>query len=464
MVQSKFLKRSKVVLELDKNYYPIYLFNKEFEKAVNRHEKTTLVKIAIVRSNDQITTIEKKVFEEESYFFDNYVYIERFVKALLWIKGGYKILYGGPENIGLRLQKDYKKGGKREFDALFIGDVYQTEFTVEIRDINDIPKTFEQSIPMGRHMDGCRIGFDAGGSDRKVSAIMDGKVVFSEEVIWHPKTQSDPSYHYQGILDSMKKAASTLPRVDAIGVSTAGIVINDEIAAASLFRQVPKELFDSKVRPIYKDVAKEIGDVPIKVANDGDVTALAGSMSLGVNTILGIAMGTSEAAGYIDEHGNITGWLNELSFVPVSVGLDGPVDEWSLDRGVGVSYFSQDAVIRLADNTSISLDEKLSPAEKLVVVQEEVENNNIEAKKIFETIGTYLAYSLAYYHEFYDMKHVIILGRVTSKTGGEIVLQTAQNIIKTTFPHLAQKLEIQLPDEKSRRVGQSIAAASLAKR
>ena len=164
-----------------------------------------------------------------------------------------------------------------------------------------------------------RIGFDAGGSDRKVSAVIDGESVYSEEVVWFPKINSDPDYHYQGILEAMKTAASKMPRVDAIGISSAGVYIDNRIMNASLFLKVSKEDFEKKVKNMYLDVAKEIGEnIPVEVANDGDVTALAGAMNLNDNSVLGIAMGTSEAGGYVDPQGNITGWLNELHSFPLT--------------------------------------------------------------------------------------------------------------------------------------------------
>ena len=125
-----------------------------------------------------------------------------------------------------------------------------------------------------------------------------------------------------------------------------------------------------KKKIMYLDVAREIGEnIPVEVANDGDVTALAGAMDLNDNSVLGVAMGTSEAGGYVDPEGNITGWLNELAFVPADYNKDAMVDEWSGDYGCGVKYFSQDGVIKLAPFAGIELDESLSPAEKLKVVQ-----------------------------------------------------------------------------------------------
>lgn len=448
-------------LHLDPFFVPLALANKEYLSAVNNSENPTTVLLAIERSNGFISTFNTSVFGEESQADANFIFIERLVKTLVWIKGGWKVYYCGPKDLGLRLQIAYIKNGIRDFDSEFMSSIYGESFEVVIVGIDEFPKPFESSTPVGRHLDGYRIGFDAGGSDRKVSAVVNGKAIFSEEVIWHPKLQSNPEYHYQEILSSMKKAASYLPKVDAIGVSAAGIYIDNQVRAASLFIKVPKTEFESKVKNMFLDIAHEMGDVPIEVANDGDVTALAGAMSLGTNKVLGIAMGTSQAAGYVDEAGNITGWLNELAFVPVDYNLMSAIDDWSKDYGCGVNYFSQDAVIRLAKNAEIEIDETLTPAEKLSNIQNLLEEGNPKAKEIFDTIGVYLGYSIAYYSQFYDIDTVLILGRVSSKTAGTRILKLAKSILKDEFPIISQKIRLILPDEKSRRVGQSIAAASL---
>ena len=95
-------------------------------------------------------------------------------------------------------------------------------------------------------------------------------------------------------------------------------------------------------------------------------------------------------------------------------------------------------------------------------VQELHEKGDAKAEKIFETIGIYLGYALAYYAEFYDLEHVLILGRVTSGKGGTLILHKAREVLAGEFPDLAGKIRIHLPDESCRRVGQAVAAASLA--
>ena len=105
-------------------------------------------------------------------------------------------------------------------------------------------------------------------------------------------------------------------------------------------------------------------------------------------------------------------------------------------------------------------DEKLSPAEKLKVVQKMMSDGDPLAKQIYEDIGTYLGHTMPFYAMFYGIKHVLLLGRVTSGLGGNIIMERANKILEEEYPEL--KFRIEMPDEKNRRVGQSIAAASLA--
>jgi len=453
----------KVNAKLDPQFAPLSLVCREMRKLTEDNGQDLV--IAVERNKGYITTYKTQIFADGTgHDEENFRFVERMAKALLWVVGGYKIIIAGSSLVGERVKAAFSDGGLRDFDVHFMERVYERPFEVELRSLADAPQDNEGAAPVGRHLDGCRIGFDAGGSDRKVSAVIDGESVYSEEVVWFPKINSDPEYHYQGILEAMKTAASHMPRVDAIGVSSAGVYVDNRIMVASLFLKVNDEDFDKRVKNMYIDVAKEIGEnIPIEVANDGDVTALAGAMDLNDNSVLGVAMGTSEAGGYVDPQGNITGWLNELAFVPVDFCEDAMVDEWSGDYGCGVKYFSQDGVIKLAPFAGIELDENLSPAEKLKVVQNLMKQGDQRAAAIYDTIGAYFGYAIAFYTEFYDIKHVLIMGRVTSGEGGVILLERAQEVLDKEFPELAKQITLHIPDENSRRVGQSVAAASLPK-
>ena len=442
------------VPELDPGFVPLYQFNRAFLQDARKP-----LGLAVERADGQVAVCETFIHGTPEMAEADRYYVDRLVKTMLWMKGGFRIFVQGDAEILRTLQEAYAPGGSRAFDADFMAKVYEHPFEVVACD--ELPAEKSNSESVGRHLEGCRIGFDAGGSDRKVSAVIDGESVFSEEVVWFPKVTADPDYHFQGIVDAMKTAAAHMPRVDAIGVSSAGIYINNRTMNASLFLKVPEDLFNEKVKDIYIRAAKEIGDVPLVVCNDGDVTALAGAMSLEDNNVLGIAMGTSEAVGYVDEKGNITGWLNELAFVPVDASPAAMVDEWSGDIGCGVKYFSQDAVIKLAPAAGINLAESLSPAEKLKEVQKLMETPGSPAEAIYRSIGVYLAHTLALYYDLYHYKYVLLLGRVMSGRGGDLLLETCKAALAEEYPEVAEAIRITLPDEKFRRVGQSAAAASL---
>lgn len=446
---------------LDPGFRPAVLANRAFRREVDASGTGVPLVLGLERSDGTLSRFETRVFPDDHPRAEaNLAYAERIFKFLLWQRGGWKVYVGGPGSVGEHIRRLYSPDGVRAFDYRFMGeDVYDRTFTVIVGDSPEVPPAKESSKPLGRHLDGCRIGFDLGASDRKVSAVVDGEPVYSEEVVWQPRVQTDPVYHYNEIMAALRTAASKMARVDAIGGSSAGVYVDNRVRVASLFRGIPPERYD-EVRNLFLRIQGELG-VPLEIVNDGDVTALAGSMSLEDNGVLGIALGSSEAGGYVNLEGNITGWLNELAFAPVDYSPDAPVDEWSQDQGVGALYFSQQCVFRLAPRVGIEIPDDVTPAEKLKFVQQKLEAGDEGAAKIWQSMGVYLGYTLAHYADFYALKHVLILGRCTSGRGGQLILDGAKEVLGAEFPELAARINTQLPDERSRRVGQSIAAASL---
>ncbi len=418
------------------------------------------IAIAVERQEGQISVRHTFIHGTPEMAKADYRYVERYMKFLLWSIGGFKVYICGCSDIAKQLQAAYSAEGARAFDYDFFQKLYEKELTILDLPLDACPAANESPRPLGGHLDGCRIGFDAGGSDRKVSAVIDGECVYSEEVVWHPKTNPDPSYQYEGILDSFRTAASKMPRVDGIGVSSAGVFVGNAPMISSIFYCVPRDRWE-EVKTVFDRAAAEIGDVPIVVANDGDVSALAGAMGMNCGNIMGLAMGTSEAVGYVDKDKNVLGWISELAFAPVDLSEEAMQDEWSTDFGVGCKYFSQDAVIKLAPRAGIELDPALTPAEKLKVVQKLMEADDARAQAIFKDIGTYLAHTVVLYNKFYDIQHLMLLGRVMSGKGGDTILATCQEVLKNEWPAMYEKCEVMLPDENTRRVGQSAAAASL---
>ncbi|MEA2000724.1 MAG: ROK family protein [Actinomycetota bacterium] len=446
-----------VLPPLDPGFRPAILANRAFREAVSRSVSIADLRIGLQRPGGAISTYETIVHSDDSpRAADNLPYAERLLKFLLWQRGASSVLVTGPNNVAEYLQRVYSPNGARAFDVEFMSRVYETPFSVKL--VDEVPESDEPTVSLGRHLDGNRIGFDLGASDYKISAVIDGQPVFADEFPWHPKDASDLAYHYDLVTAGLRKAAEHLPSVEAIGGSSAGVWIDDRVRVASLFRGLSRSDFDSQASEMFINIGKEWG-VPLNVVNDGEVTALAGSMSLGANAVLGIAMGSSEAAGYVTSDGTITRWLNELAFTPIDYQPDAPIDEWSGDVGCGVQYFCQTGVIRLATRAGIDLDDNATPAQKLQVVQRMMTEGDQRVPAIYETIGVWLGYTLAHYRDFYDFEHVLVLGRVTSGEGGEIIVSRARETLDSEFPEI--NLELHVPDERMKRVGQSVAAASL---
>ncbi len=448
-----------VVPELDPAFVPAVLWNRAYRKAAADSGKAVDIVIALYRPNGTVSTYETVILPISADTMDLTVrYVERLVKFLLWMKGGWKVgIYGAPE-VAEALAKIYSKDGERKFDYEMMGDrIYGRTF--EVVALAEKPESHEIQVQLGGHMDGCRIGFDLGGSDRKCAAVVDGKVVHTEEVVWDPYFQKDPEYHRQGILDSLRRAAEKMPRVDAIGGSAAGVYVDNQPRLASLFRGVSAEDFQKHVVHMFEEIQK-VYNVPMVVSNDGEVTALAGAMSMESNGVIGISMGTSVAGGYVNMNGNITDWLNELAFVPVDYRDNAPADEWSGDLGCGVQYFCQQGVARLAKAAGLGFPADMPFPKQLVEVQELMKQGDARAAAIYRTIGVCFGYTVAHFADFYELQNLLFLGRVSSGEGGEIIMEEAKKVIAREFPEYAH-IQFRVPDEKFKRHGQAVVAASL---
>jgi len=451
--------QAKVLPKFDPHFLPLGKFISWYQEQAEKNGQE--IRIGLERENHLLSTWKTKILPwSEKNLSLTKVFIERLLKFLLWQKGAWKIYFQGPEPIYQYLKNLYSEEGERKFDVNLMSTVYEKPFEVVRVLPENFPEDKESQLLLGGHFEGCRLGFDLGASDFKVAAVKDGKLVFSQEIPWNPQEQSDPDYHYQHLQQGLKQAASHLPQVQAIGGSAAGIYINNQVRIASLFRAVPREIFDQKVKNLFLDLQKEWG-VPLEVINDGEVTALAGYLSLNRTGVLGIAMGSSEAGGYLNAQGHLPGWLDELAFAPLDLNPEAAIDEWSGDRGVGAMYFSQQAVNKLALAAGFVFSEQERLAERLKRIQEQTEKGEDRAVQIFKDIGIYLGYAAQLYSIFYDYHILMILGRVTSGLAGELIKQEAERVLALEFPELKEKIEIHLADEKSRRVGQAVAAATL---
>ena len=456
----RFLVAGRVTPPLDPGFRPSVLARRNLAEAAGLSRRAIPVAVALEQPGGA------SVYVRETWAFpadDPLCSIaaaatERMVKSMLWGRGGSRIWIDGPDDLVAALRHHYTADATGRFDAEMVKRHYDGPLELVRAPRSAFPHSRDGSVSVGGDLHGCRIGFDLGASDRKSAAVIDGEVVFSEEILWDPSHQSDPRWHYDQIMDSLRRAAVHLPRVDAIGGSAAGVYVADEPRSASLFRSVPPEQFH-RVRSLFRDLQAAWGGIPFEVRNDGDVTALAGAMVAGVGGLLGIAMGSSEAAGYVTRDRGLTPWLNELAFTPIDYSPDAPADEWSGDRGCGVRYFSQQALPRLLPAAGIHIDDASPLPARLVALQELMAAGDERAALVYQTIGTHFGYALLEYADFYEFEHVLLLGRVVTGPGGDIIGTRAAEVL--AVEGIAKPVTFHAVSERDKRHGQAAAAASL---
>merc|ERR1719331_628416 len=374
-----------------------------------------------------------------------------------------------------------EKGGAYEYEATSMPNVCGTPdkpFEVKIVKVEELPVNKDTPQVMGKSANGCRLAFDLGKSDIKTVAVKDGEVLYSKETEWDV-TNPDPDYHYKAIVDALKLAKEKLPKVDAVGGSATGTVgANNEATWCDIFPNVPPDVYKAKVVDIFKRMAKDLaGDVPLKVINDGEVTALAAVQKIKAGNVMGISMGSSEGGGYANADGNLLGWINELCYIRLDLNPEAPTDPWTkgAHRGISHMYLGQRGATKLAAKAGVKVPENYvyphpdmctikheDHAQCLKLIQKAMADpaQEPQVRKLYETVGVYLGYGLAQYCEFYKIDHVMILGRVSKGTGGDLMLSVAKKVLETEFPEYAG-IQFHTADDHFKAVGQCIAAAAL---
>lgn len=439
--------------ELEKDFVPVLLWNKAY--LAKARENLTLV---ITAPNKHRIVHRTRIRNDGASKEADEFFLDRLVKALLWLHGGSKVTVIGSKTMFQFIKNKFSFSGDRSFEIDFMSTIYDTPFLVE--NITAVPKEQLNSKFIGHHLNGYRIGIDVNEFDRKACAIANGKVLYSEEVLWHPLEEEDPDFHFKAIVESIHAAARRLPRIDAIGISTSGIFMDGKLKKSPIFAAVNQEDYEKQISNLYQRAAKSMGSENIEVLSEGDVAALAGAMSLDAKGVLSVHFGQRLTAGFLDNNGNLTGWLNELSYVPVNLNPQGDPDETTQDRGCGAHYFSEEGVIAMGKKAGILIDENASLKEQLRSVQIQAEQGTSKGKFVFQTIGTILGHSLAYYHGLYNYQMVLLMGRVMLGVGGDIIFNATQKVLTKDYPVIASNIVISLPDENNNRVSQAEAAAS----
>jgi predicted NBD/HSP70 family sugar kinase len=476
---AKFLlQRPKVPAPLDPNFSPLVLGKRAYLKAV-KEEKDKL-EWALPRA-DGCARYSLPVFKDGTVNAEASVCLAGYlIQEMIWQRGAASLLLAGPPKICEALKTAFSVGGAYEFEAKSMPNVSGTPdkpFEVKIVSAGELPPSKDSPQVCGKDANGCRLAFDLGKSDIKTVAVKDNEVLYSKETEWDV-TNVDPEYHYKAVLDALKLAKAALPKVDAIGGSATGTLgANNEATWCDIFPNVPPDVYKAKVVNIFARLAKELaGDVPLKVINDGEVTALAAVQKIKAGNVLGISMGSSEGGGYANEDGNLMGWINEMCYIKLDLNPEAPTDPWTkgAHRGVSHMYLGQRGatkhaykVVDVPDNYKYPHPDMCTikhedHAQCLKLIQKGMADPQQEKKvsQLYETVGVYLGYALAQYSEFYKINHLMVLGRVSKGKGGDLMMATAQEVLETEFPELP-KIKFHTADDHFKAVGQCIAAAAL---
>merc|ERR1711967_73217 len=399
------------------------------------------------------------------------------IQEMMWMRSGGELLLAGPPGICEAVAADFREGGRYEFEIKSMPNVCGTPerpFNVTIVSAGDLPEARDTPQVCGKDASGCRLAFDLGKSDIKVVAVQDNQVVYSKETEWDV-TNPDPQYHYDAIMAALKLAKDALPKIDAIGGSATGTVSGaNEATWCDIFPNVPPDVYKEKVVDIFVRIAKDLaGDVPLKVINDGEVTALAAVQKISKGNVMGISMGSSEGGGYANEDGNLMGWINELCYIKLDMNPNAPSDPWTnCHRGSSHMYLGQRGATKNATKICEVPENQRYPhpdmctikhenhAQVLKKIQEAMKENPDKASNLYKTCGVYLGYGLAQYVESYKIDHVMILGRVSKGAGGDLMLSVTKRVLETEFPEYAG-IQFHTADDHFKAVGQCIAAAAL---
>lgn len=473
------LPKPKVEAPLDPGFSPLVLGKRQYLAAVKDCKE--VLEWALPR-DDGCARFSLPVFPEGSENADATSYLTGvLIQEALWQRSASELLLAGPQKLCEELKAAFSKGGAYEHEISIMPSVCGTPdkpFEVKIVPAAELPPAKDTPQECGKDATGCRLAFDLGKSDLKVVAVKDNEVLYSKETEWDI-TNPDPEYHFGMIMDAMKLAKEKLPRVDAVGGSACGpISANNEARFCDIFPNVPPDVYKEKVVRIFDRLTKEIaGDVPLKVINDGEVTAMAAVQQIKKGNVVGLSMGSSVGAGYANADGNLNGWINEMCHTRLDLNPEAPTDPWSnhVHRGLSHMYLGQRAATKLVGKIGIDVPSHYvyphpgmctikheDHAQCLKLIQKAMADPAQEAKvrPLYETVGVYLGYAIAEYCEWYKIENVMILGRVTKGKGGDVMLDTAKKVLETEFPELLP-IEFHTADEHFKAVGQCIAAAAL---
>lgn len=384
---------------------------------------------------------------------ESYSYVKKALLTMLWMVGGDRLVFDGDKDFCGYLFSRASKDEELQRSFAEMSKIYGKDVRLEFGPVSLMASFPKRKIALSSK--GKRIGLDLGGSDIKVTALDEGKAVYTSEFPWDPKSATDCFYHIEHIKKALLEAERRLGGVDAVGISTSGVVAGDKLIYPSLFLSCDEKQKRYCITTIYKDiVASLFPDSSFFLLNDGDASALLSSYLYGADDVLGLSLGTSLASGYIKE-GALCPYLNELSKAPIDFS-ESAKSHYSLGiRGSASEVLGQKGIVSLTQAKDLFFAGNLP--EKLAQIQDRCKKGEEKAIACFEELGEMLGSAILYWSLFLPFSSVAVFGRVSDGNGGEIMRASALKEITKN----GKRIDFIKVDERFKRLGQSYLAALL---
>ena len=114
---------------LDPGFTPMALVLREMREKTAEDGQDIVV--AAERNKGYTTVYRTRIYKDGTgHDEENFKFIDRIAKTLLWVSGGYKLIIAGSPLVGEYIKKAFSHGGSRDFDVRFMERVYESEFEV----------------------------------------------------------------------------------------------------------------------------------------------------------------------------------------------------------------------------------------------------------------------------------------------------------------------------------------------
>ena len=105
------LSKPQFIPPLHSTFTPAVNFNHHFCDFVNNSGHGVPLVIGLERGDNSLSVYRTVCLDEGAESADlNLVYAERVVKMLLWQRGGWRIMVGGPPSVGEHIRRVYSTG------------------------------------------------------------------------------------------------------------------------------------------------------------------------------------------------------------------------------------------------------------------------------------------------------------------------------------------------------------------